>query len=94
MARKIIHLSLGACLGSMPGMRMNYNRTGILAHPQTFESWFLKPHKSKLTRKSSKVAWCHVMAHICRGKNNVQFGPSFITNLLQTGASLKEASWF
>ncbi len=26
------------------------------------------------------------MAHICRGKNIVQFGPSFITNLLQTGA--------
>ena len=25
-------------------------------------------------------------AHICRGKNIVQFGPSFITNLLQTGA--------
>ena len=23
------------------------------------------------------------MAHICRGKNIVQFGPSFITNLLQ-----------
>ena len=34
------------------------------------------------------------MAHICRGKNIVQLGPSFITNLLQTGASLKEASWF
>ena len=34
------------------------------------------------------------MAHICHGKNIVQFGPSFITNLLQIGASLKEASWF
>ena len=37
----------------------------------------------KLTRKSSKVAWCHVMAHICCRKNIVQFGPSFMTNHLQ-----------
>ena len=36
MARKIIHVSFGAWLGPMRGMGMNYNRTGILAHPQTF----------------------------------------------------------
>jgi hypothetical protein len=34
------------------------------------------------------------MAHICRGKNIVQFGPSFITNLLQTGACLKNPRGF
>jgi hypothetical protein len=27
------------------------------------------------------------MAHICRGKKIVQFGATFITSLLQTGAS-------
>ena len=36
MARKIIHVSLGACLGPMPGMGTNYNRTAVMAHPQTF----------------------------------------------------------
>ena len=36
MARKIIHVSLGACLGLMPGMGTNYNRTGVMARPQTF----------------------------------------------------------
>ena len=36
MARKFVHVSLGACLGPMPGMGMNYNRTGVLARPQTF----------------------------------------------------------
>ena len=40
------------------------------------------------------MAWCHVMAHICRGKNIVQFGPSFITNLLQTGACRKNPHGF
>ena len=40
------------------------------------------------------MAWCHVMAHICRGKNIVQFGPSFITNLLQTGACRKNPRGF
>ena len=34
----------------------------------------------KLTRKWLKLACFHIMAHICRGKNIVQFGPSFITN--------------
>ena len=34
------------------------------------------------------------MAHICRGKKIVQFGPSFITNLLQTGASRKNPRGF
>ena len=29
------------------------------------------------------------MAYICHDKNIVQFGPSFITNLLQTGACRK-----
>ena len=31
------------------------------------------------------------MAHICRGIFFVHFGASFITSLLQTGASLKES---
>ena len=30
------------------------------------------------------------MAHICRGKKIVQFGASFDTSLLQTGASSKK----
>jgi hypothetical protein len=30
------------------------------------------------------------MAHICRGKNFVQFGASYGTSLLQTGASSKK----
>jgi hypothetical protein len=34
------------------------------------------------------------MAHICHGKKIVQFGPSFITNLLQTGASRKNHRGF
>jgi hypothetical protein len=34
------------------------------------------------------------MAHICHGKNIVQFGPSFITNLLQTGACRKNPRGF
>ena len=34
------------------------------------------------------------MAHICCGKNIVQFGPSFITNLLQTGARRKNPRGF
>ena len=38
------------------------------------------PINPKLTRKSSKVAWCHVMAHICRGKNIANLGQA----LLQT----------
>ena len=29
-------MSLGAFLGLMPGMGMNYNRTGVMARPQTF----------------------------------------------------------
>ena len=36
MARKIILVSLGACLGPMSGMGTNYNRTSVLARPQTF----------------------------------------------------------
>ena len=31
-----MHVSLGACLGPMPGMGTNYNRTGVMARPQTF----------------------------------------------------------
>ena len=46
MARKIIHVSLGACLGPIPGMEMNYNHTGILARPQTFGISVLYPRKS------------------------------------------------
>ena len=37
MAIKIVHVPLGACLDPMPGMGMNYNRSGVLARPQTFE---------------------------------------------------------
>ena len=46
MAREIIRVSLGACLGPMPGMGTNYNRTSILVRPQTLESRFLNPRKS------------------------------------------------
>ena len=34
MARKIIHVSLGACLGPMAGMGTDYNDTGVMARPQ------------------------------------------------------------
>ena len=34
------------------------------------------------------------MAHICRGKHIVQFGPSFITNLLQIEACRKNPHGF
>jgi hypothetical protein len=34
------------------------------------------------------------MAHICRGKKFVHFGPSFMTNLLQIGASHKNPHGF
>ena len=54
MARKIIHVSLGACLGSMPGMETNYNHTGVLARPQTFRISVLNPHKSKTHQKVIK----------------------------------------
>ena len=61
MARKFIHVSLGACLGPMQGMGMNYNLIGVLARPQTFESWFLNPHKSKTHQKVIKggIVSCH-----------------------------------
>ena len=55
MARKIIHVSLGACLGPMPGMGMNYNRTGVLARRRTFVILFLNPLKSKTHQKVMKV---------------------------------------
>ena len=35
------------------------------------------------------MGWCHVTGQICHGKNIVQFGPSFITNLLETRAYRK-----
>ena len=44
----------GACLGPMPGMGMNYNHTGVLAHPQTFRNSVLNPHKSKNHQKVIK----------------------------------------
>ena len=45
----------------------------------------------KLASKSWNLAWCYDMAPTCRGKKLVQFGTSFGTNFLQTGASLKKA---
>ena len=54
MARKIIHVSLGACLGPMPGMGTNYNRTGVMARPQTFRILVFNPHKSKTHQKVIK----------------------------------------
>ena len=42
MARKIIHVSLGACLGPMPGLGMNDNRTSVMAGPQSFRIWVFK----------------------------------------------------
>ena len=55
MARKIIHVSLGACLGPMQGMGTNYNLTDVLARPQTFGILVLNPHKSKTHQKFMKV---------------------------------------
>src|SRR6266516_2715157 len=44
MARKFTHVSLGACLGPMPGTRTNYNCTRVLARPQKFGiSVFISP---------------------------------------------------
>ena len=37
------------------------------------------------------MAWCYDIAPSCCGKKLVQFGTSFGTNFLQTGASLKKA---
>ena len=45
----------------------------------------------KLASKSWNLAWCYDIAATCRGKKLVQFGTSFGTNFLQTGASLKKA---
>ena len=50
-----MHVSLGACLGPMQGMGMNYNLTGVLAHPQTFGISVLNPHKYKTHEKVIKV---------------------------------------
>ena len=55
MTRKNIHVSIGACLGPMPGMGTNYNRTGVLARPQTFGISVLNPRKSKTHQKVMKV---------------------------------------
>ena len=55
MARKIIHVSLGACLGPMPGMGMSYNRISVLARPQTFGISVLNQHKSQTHQKVIKV---------------------------------------
>ena len=92
MARKIIHARVLGC------MFRSHARNGNELQPDqrlgsSSNIWnlgFYIPVNPKLTCKSSKVAWCHVIAHICRGKNIVQFGPSFITNLLQIGASLNK----
>ena len=82
MARKIIHVSLGACLGLRNGNELQpYWCHGSYSNISNLG--FYVPINPKLTRKSSKVAWCRVKAHICRGKNIVQFGPSFITNPLK-----------
>ena len=54
MARKIIHVSLGACLGPMRGMGTNYNWTGVMAHPQTFGISIFKSRQSKTHQKVIK----------------------------------------
>ena len=87
-------MSLGACLGPMPGMGMNYNRIDILARPQTLGVSILNPRKSKTHQKIMKVGM--VSRH---GTNMLRYffgriGTSFGVSFLQTGASLKEASWF
>ena len=58
------------------------------------ESRFLNPRKSKTKLKIVKPAM--VSRHHTYMSRNffVHCGASFITSLLQTGASLKEASWF
>ena len=66
MVRKIIHVSLGACLGPMPGMGMNYNRTGVLARPQTFGiSVFKSPsiQNSPESHETSGMGPCMVSRH-------------------------------
>ena len=91
MARKFIHVSLGACLVPMPGMGTNYNRTGVMARPQTFRiSVFKSPEI--LNSQESHQRWHGVTSwHIyVVVKTLSNLGQA----LLQTGASLKEASWF
>ena len=46
MARNIIHVSLGACLGPMLGMGTNYNRTASWLVLKHLESRFINPRKS------------------------------------------------
>jgi len=42
MASKTIHVSLGACLGPMQEMRMNYKHLGVVARPQTLRNLVFK----------------------------------------------------
>ena len=44
----------------------------------------------KLASKSWNLAWCYDIAPTCCGKKLVQFGTSFDTDFLQTGAYLKK----
>ena len=55
MARKFVRVSLGACLGPMPGMGTNYDRPRVLARPQTFGISVLNTHKSKTHQKVIKA---------------------------------------
>ena len=77
----------GACLGPME--RMGTNSTILpswLGHKHC-ESRFLNLCKSKTHQKIMKVSMVTRHGTYMSWNFFIQFGPSFITNLLQTGAS-------
>ena len=90
MATKIIHVSLDACLGPMQRMGMNYNCLGVWVGLGHWESRFLNPRKSKTHLKIVKLGVVSRRGTYMSRNFFVHFGASFITSLLQTGASLKK----
>ena len=64
MARKFIHVSLGACLGPMPGMGTDYNYSSVLARPETFQISFFKSPEIQNSPESHQrwhgVTSCHI----------------------------------
>ena len=95
MARKIIHVSLGACLGPMPGMGMNYNCTGVMARPQTFLISVFKSPKI-LNSPESHQRWHGVTSWniyvVVKTLSNL--GQALLQTSYKNWSSLKEASWF
>ena len=88
MVWKIIFMSLGACLGPMQEMCMNFKHRGTFDCRQNIEMHgFLILVNPKLVRNSWNLACYHGAASTCRGKKFVPFGAGLGICFSQTRAS-------